>query len=283
LVEAPGVKRADITVFDEIDRLMAVESPEAVVHLAAISGSTGKNEIEQSLRQAYKNFNVNVLGTLNVCEASRKNGVKRLIYMSTFAVYGRTGADRLPISPDTPVSLEHAYAHSKFAGELIVRNYSADFGIKSVLFRAPFIVGERQKEMNAVKEFIEAAVNNGELVVFGEGNHVREFVHPADLADAYHRALLRMDLFEAPCELIVLGNEPISMRSLANEIVGITGKGKVKLIPDSGGRAFNQYSDYSKAVKLLGWAPKLSVRQVVKLILASDYPTTRPYHGEQSI
>lgn len=272
LLEANGVKKTDITNFEALNELVAKEKPEAVIHLAAVSGSTGKNEIEQSLRQAYQNFRVNTLGTVNICEASRRNGVKKLVYMSTFAVYGRTGPERLPITPETPVSLEHAYAHSKYAGELGVRNYSADFGVKSVIFRTPFIVGERQRERNAVREFIETAMDDGELVVFGEGHHVREFIHPSDLVDAFNRALIRMDGFEDPSELIVLGNDPISMRELANETIRTVGQGKLKFIPDSGGRAFDQYADYAKAKELLGWHPGLSVKQILARIVANDYP-----------
>ena len=63
----------------------------------------------------------------------------------------------MPITEKTPTSTEHAYAVSKLAGEEVVRTYSKDFGVKSVIIRAPFIVGEFQKEKNVLREFIECA------------------------------------------------------------------------------------------------------------------------------
>lgn len=259
-----GIVQTDITDLEAVLRLFDQAKPDAVVHLAAISGSTGKNEIEQSLRQAHQNFQVNTLGTANVCEASRKSGVKKLIYMSSFAVYGRTGPDRLPITPDTPISLEHAYATSKYAGELVVRNYSEDFGISSTIFRTPFVVGEFQKERNVVKEFIEAAVGGEELVTFGDGRHVREFIHPLDLVKAYEIAIMQSDHFKYPTEIFVLGNTPIAIRDLASKIIEKVGRGKMRFQLDSGSRAFNQYSDYSKAEKLLGWRPALSITAIIE-------------------
>ena len=267
----PGIQQADITNLDQVVGLFEKTKPEAVVHLAAISGATGKNEIEQSMRQTYLNYNVNVLGTINVCEACKKVGVGRLVFMSSFSVYGRTGPDRLPITPETPVMLEHAYATSKYTGELIVKNYAEDFGIKSVVFRTPFIVGEHQKEMNVVREFIDSASRGGELLIFGEGKHVREFIHPTDLVSAFDLALRKMDGFERKFEILVLGNKSVAIRDVATIVAKRVGKGTVAYKKTAVDRAFNQYSDYSKAEKLLGWKPKLQLEAIVDRVVSSDF------------
>jgi UDP-glucose 4-epimerase len=267
LAPKPGVVQIDITQLDEVNDLVKQVKPDAVIHLAAISGSTGQNEIEQSMRQAYLNYKVNVLGTVNVCEAIRRNAVRFVIYMSSFAVYGRTGPERLPIREETPVSLEHAYANSKYAGELVVRNYSADFGIRSVVFRTPFIVGEGQIERNMVREFVEAAFRGDSLLVFGDGSHVREFLHPEDLVAAYNSALGKMAGGKMKHETIVLGNAPVSMKDLAVMIIEETHQGKLKMVPDTLSRAFNQYSDYSEARRILNWQPTMGTRQIVNRVV----------------
>ncbi len=264
-----GIITADVTDLTQVLKVFSESRPDAVIHLAAISGSTGKNEVEQSLRQPHSNFLVNVLGTVNICEACRLTDVKKLLYMSSFAVYGRTGKDRLPITEETPVALEHAYAKSKYMGELVVRTYSQDFKLKSAIFRAPFIVGENQNEMNVVKEFIHSALNDGELVVFGNGAHVREFIHPEDLVDAYTKAIDYLDSAVKDCELFVLGNTPIKMNDLAKQIISLVGKGRIAYHGTSD-RAFDQYSDYSKARKLLGWNPKLDISSIVKRMMSTD-------------
>ena len=269
-VPAPGSIHADITNFVRVKEVIQQTKPEAIVHLAAISGSTGANEIEQSLRQAKMNFEVNSQGTVHICEACRLLDVRKLIYMSSFAVYGRTGPDRLPITPDTPVSLKHAYANSKYMGELAVKTYSEDFGLRSVVFRAPFVAGEHQNERNVLLEFIQSAQINESLVIYGQGNHLREFLHPADLISAFDKALISLDQSETSCETFVVGNSPITINDLAQLIISKVGKGNVKHLIQTVDRAFNQYSDFSKTTRMLNWAPKITVEEIVERILNAN-------------
>jgi UDP-glucose 4-epimerase len=270
LAAKEGILNVDITDYEALQRTIVREGPDAVVHLAAISGTTGKNEIEQSLRQPHLNFKVNAYGTANVCEACRSAGVDKLVYMSTFAVYGKLEKERLPITERTPTSAHHAYAVSKLMGEDIVRAYSEDFGLKSVIFRAPFIAGEYQKERNVLREFVEAAIADRELVIFGDGSHVREFIHPSDLTKAFIKAVELTQNIKPNCELFVLGNEPVSISRLAELIIKKVGRGRIRHVGNSD-RSFDQYSDFSKARQILGWSPELSVEQIICGILTSEY------------
>ncbi|HEV2139020.1 MAG TPA: NAD(P)-dependent oxidoreductase [Nitrososphaerales archaeon] len=265
-----GILQADITELEQIAAVIERTKPDAVIHLAAISGTTGKNEAEQSLRQPILNFRVNVLGTANICEACRIRSVRKLIYMSSFAVYGRTEADRLPITEKTPTSTEHAYAVSKLGGEEVVRTYSNDFGIKSAIFRAPFIVGEHQKEKNVLREFVECAEGGKSLVIHGDGKHVREFVHPTDLADAFVRALDFLD-GDAVSELFVIGNKGVAIVDLAGKTLEHIGRGQIEHLQSSTARTFDQYCDYSKATSLLGWKPRLSTDDIIDKIISTEY------------
>ncbi len=269
-VPKPGLIQADITNFVQIKKVIHQTKPDAIVHLAAISGSTGKNEIEQSLRQAKMNFEVNSQGTINICEACRLLNVRKLIYMSSFAVYGRTDSDRLPITPDTPVSLKHAYANSKYMGELAVKTYSEDFGLKSAIFRAPFVAGEHQNERNVLLEFILSAQKGEDLVIFGQGNHVREFLHPVDLVSAFDKALAFLDGSASACETFVVGNTPITINDLAQLVVLKVKRGHVRHLTRTVDRAFNQHSDFAKATKMLKWKPVIQVGEIVERILKSD-------------
>ena len=268
-VVGPGVIQTDITDLEQVLRLFEQAKPDAVIHLAAISGTTGKNEAEQSLRQPHLNFHVNVLGTANICEACRIQGVRKLIYMSSFAVYGRTEQDRLPITEKTPTSTEHAYATSKLAGEEVVRTYSKDFGMKSAIIRAPFIVGENQKERNVLREFIECAIGGKNLVILGDGKHVREFVHPIDLADAYARALHHLNT-DVVSESFVIGNTKVAIRDLARKVIDHVGKGRIEYVQSTTVRTFDQYCDYSKATSLLGWQPRVSIDEIIDRVIASE-------------
>ena len=261
---------ADITDFLQIKDAIQRTKPDAIVHLAAISGSTGKNEIEQSLRQAKQNFEVNSQGTVNICEACRLLNIGKIIYMSSFAVYGRTGPDRLPITPDTPISLKHAYANSKYMGELVVRTYSEDFGIKSAVFRAPFVAGEHQNERNVLLEFIQSAQRGEDLVIFGKGDHVREFLHPVDLVSAFDQAFTFLDRSDSPSETFVVGNRPVPINDLAQLVVSKVGKGRVKHMSQTVDRAFNQYSDFTKTTSALNWKPTIQAEEIIERILRSS-------------
>ena len=266
-----NVMQADITNLEQVLKLFEQTKPDVVIHLGAISGSTGKNEAEQSMRQPLENFSVNALGTANICEASRKSSVSKLVYMSSFALYGRTMKDRLPVSPTTPLALEHAYANSKYMGELVVKTYAQDFGLKAIIFRAPFISGEHQRERSVLMEFIESATQGNDLVIFGRGEHVREFVHPIDVVGAFKRAISHMEESKEHCETFVLGNTPIKIKDLAQLVIQKVGKGSVKQVEQAIDRAFDQYSDYSKATQELGWKPTITVPEIIERIVASDF------------
>jgi UDP-glucose 4-epimerase len=270
-VPTDGLTQVDITDFEQVTATLENLRPEAIIHLAAISGATGKNETEQSLRQPYLNFHVNTLGTLNLCEACRSKRIQRFVYMSTFAVYGKTQEDRLPITEKTETKAEHAYGVSKLMGENIVRTYSEDFAIKSIIFRTPFVVGEYQKERNVVRELVESAMNGQELLIYGEGTHVREFIHPTDLADAFRRAIEYESPSGRSSELFVLGNKRISIRELANRIVKRAGKGSISFAKTEVDRTFDQYTDYAKIRSELKWAPRLGIDDIIDRIISTEF------------
>ena len=266
--EGSMLYRSDLTHYEEVLNTFHHFMPDAVIHLGAVTGATGENEMEQSLRQAYRNFEVNAMGTTNVCEAMRVTGVKKLIYASSFATYGRTDPDRLPIDENTGVDLHHAYANSKYAGELVVRTYAEDFGFKSAIFRLPFVVGEHQKEKNALREFINAAEKGESLDVYGDGSQLRTFIHALDVVSAFDKTLNVIDDIGTKPVLFVLGNTPVSMLHLAEMVIEKVGSGSVKFVESS--RAFSQFSDYTKAMQTLGWTPTIGIQEIISRMVESD-------------
>ena len=140
-----------------------------------------------------------------------------------------------------------------------------------MIIRAPFIVGEFQKEKNVLREFIECAEGGKSLVIHGDGKHVQEFVHPVDLADALARALSFLD-GDVVSELFVVGNSSsVAIRDLASKVVGHVGKGQIEHLQSNTARTFDQYCDHTKASSLLGWQPRFRVDDIIDKIIMTEY------------
>ena len=254
----------DVTNFESVKETLKHIEPEIVVHLAGMTGSSGKGGGAESLKDPFNYFNVNMNGALNVYEASRQLDISKVICMSSFSPYGYASS---PINEQTPLIPSNPYGGSKLCVEEIAKIYSNNYGIKSTIFRSPLICGEGQSEMNALREFVSCALNDSPIVIFGDGKHVREFVHPIDVASAFSSGISFMSRMKSQYEIFVLGNKPIRMIDLAELIVKRVGKGEIQIKPATS-QAFDQYSDFSKAIDLLRWYPKISLDEIVERVIS---------------
>jgi nucleoside-diphosphate-sugar epimerase len=259
----PETKYLDVTDFLQTNSLFATVKPDVVIHLAALAGSTGKGGGAESMKDPYNYFRVNVMGTLNIFEACRRNNICKVIHMSSFSVYGVT---KEVITEETPLNPNNPYGFSKACGELIAKCYAMNYGIKAIIFRVPLMCGEGQRELNALREFVLSVKEGKPIVIFGEGKHVREWLHPIDVTDAFIKAVKYFDRMTNPYEVFILGNKPISMKDLAQLVIENMGKGYVEHHPSTR-QVFDQYTDASKAKRLLGWEAKISVEEIVKRVV----------------
>lgn len=257
-----GGERLDVRDFCRVTSKFADLKPEVVIHLAALTGASGKGGAAESPKDPLNYLNTNPVGTLNIFEACRLNDVKKVIHMSSFSVYGQTAES---ITEQTPVNPNNPYGFSKACAELVARCYATNYGIRTLIFRVPLMCGEGQEEMNALREFVFSAVNGMPLPIFGEGKHVREWLHPIDIADAFVRALAYFDQMTGECETFVLGCRPISMKELAQLVIKTMGKGQVEFLKPTA-QVFDQYSDSRKAERVLGWKAKVPVEEIVRRV-----------------
>jgi len=236
------IQYLDVTNFSQIDSFIKKNCPEMVIHLAALAGATGKGGSFESLKSPFEYFQVNVLGVLNIFEACRKNNIKKIIYMSSFSPYGVTFDE---ITEETPLNPNNPYGSSKACGELIAKTYATNYDIKTIIFRAPLLCGEEQKEVNALREFVISCTKNEPIVLWGKGSHLREWIHPEDAANAFLKATEFIKKMENPYEIFNLGNKPISMKSLAEKTVKIVGKGSIQFLNQEK-IVFDQYTNTKK-------------------------------------
>jgi nucleoside-diphosphate-sugar epimerase len=254
---------ADVTDFTQINNILTSQKPEVIIHLAALAGSTGKGGGVEGRKRPFNYFKTNIMGTLCIFEACRINNIKKVIHMSSFSQYGIT---KEPINEETKFNPNNPYGFSKACGEMVAKCYAIDYGIKTMIFRAPLICGEGQRELNALREFVQSVKEGKPIILFGTGEHVREWIHPTDVADAFMKAIPFFNSMVNPYEVFVLGNKPISMNDLAELVINTMGIGTVehKQITK---QVFNQYTDTDKASKLLGWKAKMKVNEIVNKVV----------------
>jgi UDP-glucose 4-epimerase len=164
----------------------AVAGCQAVVHLAAVAS------VQASVDDPVGTHQSNFVGTLNVCEAMREHGVKRVLFASSAAVYGNNG-DGQAVDEDTPKAPLTPYAVDKLASEQYLEFYRRQHGLEPAIFRFFNIFGPRQDPSSpysgVISIFIQRAQQGLPITVFGDGEQTRDFFYVGDLIDLLVQAL----------------------------------------------------------------------------------------------
>jgi UDP-glucose 4-epimerase len=144
-----------------------------------------------SVKDPIEDARINVMGLLNLMEAARQTGVKKVIFaQSGGTVYGPT--DRLPAEESLPFDAASPYGVTKVASELYLRVYRREHGIRFTALRYANVYGPRQDahgESGVVSIFIERMLNREPPVIHGDGEYLRDYVYVGDVARANLLAL----------------------------------------------------------------------------------------------
>ena len=158
----------------------------AVAHLAAVAS------VQASVEDPVRTHQSNFIGTLNVCEAMRQSGVKRVLFASSAAIYGNNGEGE-SIDEDTAKAPLTPYASDKLAGEYYLDFYRRQHGLEPAIFRFFNIFGPRQDPSSpysgVISIFSERAVKGLPITVFGDGEQTRDFLYVEDLVDLLVQAI----------------------------------------------------------------------------------------------
>jgi len=183
----PGFRfvRADLADQAAMADLFRREKFERVVHLGAQAG------VRYSLQDPHSYVNSNVVGTLNVLEGCRHNGVAHLVYASTSSVYG--ASTKMPFSVHEPASHPLSlYAASKRATELMAHNYSALFKLPTTGLRFFTVYGPWGRPDMALFLFARAIIDGRPIEVFNNGHHKRDFTYVEDIVEGVVRVTDRI-------------------------------------------------------------------------------------------
>ncbi len=172
--------RLDLADQAQMTELFAREKFARVVHLGAQAG------VRFSLQDPHSYVNSNVVGTLNVLEGCRYNGVEHLVYASTSSVYGASTS--MPFSVHEPASHPLSlYAASKRATELMAHTYSALFKLPTTGLRFFTVYGPWGRPDMALFLFARAIIEGRPIEVFNHGHHTRDFTYVEDIVEGVVR------------------------------------------------------------------------------------------------
>lgn len=158
----------------------AMKGVEVVYHEAALPS------VYRSIVAPNTTNQVNVTGTLNVLQAARMSGVRRVVYASSSSIYGDSPV--LPKTEDILPQPMSPYAVSKIAGEHYCRSFSHIYGLETVILRYFNVYGPHQDPTSeysgVIAKFINALLDNKPLVVYGDGEQTRDFTYVDDIVEA---------------------------------------------------------------------------------------------------
>lgn len=235
-----------------VDRLFAEHGVTHVAHMAAMAG------VRESVNQTRLYLDVNVIGTINLLEASKAARIEQFVLASTSSVYGRT--NRLPFaetdSADRPLA---SYPASKRAAELLAHTYHNLVGMQVTALRFFNVYGPAGRPDMMPWRLLEATQTGEEIKLFNGGDIRRDWTYIADTVNGVLAAL------DKPLgyEVINLGcGAPISLIDFVEIIEGCAGKCiNTVSVPTPPSDPPITYCDNSKARELLGFAPRVSVRE----------------------
>ncbi|WP_165671321.1 NAD-dependent epimerase/dehydratase family protein [Metapseudomonas otitidis] len=197
----------------------AMAGCKAVAHLAAVAS------VQASVDDPVATHQANFIGTLNVCEAMRTHGVKRVLFASSAAVYGQNGEGQA-IDEDTPKAPLTPYASDKLASEHYLDFYRREHGLEPAIFRFFNIYGPRQDPSSpysgVISIFTERALAGTPITIFGDGEQTRDFLYIGDLVQVLADAL-EMPAVEAGAVNVGLRQSTSLNQLLAaiGEVVGV--------------------------------------------------------------
>jgi len=249
--------KADIRQAEEINDIFEKEKPELVIHTAA------QVQLRKSLVEPAIDAAINILGTINVLEACRKNKVKKIIYTSTGGA--RVGEpEYLPVNEKHPLSPCSPYGISKHTAEHYVWMYNKLYGINYLIFCFGNVYRPRDDAQfgRVISVFIEKILKGETPKIFGDGKQTRDFIYVLDLAKFIVKNIDKNP--EHKLFHLAYG-EQVSVNEIFEIIKKLASfEAEVEHIETVPGEVRNIVLDTKLVQKELGWKPEYDIKKGIK-------------------
>jgi UDP-glucose 4-epimerase len=252
----------DVGSFDDVHR--AMKDVDLVFHEAAIAS------VPRTIHDPLGSHTTNYLGTLNVLEAARQQGARRVVFASSAAVYG--DLPELPKREDMPLKPLSPYAVDKLASEYACQMYTHLHGLETVCLRYFNVYGPRQDPgspySGVISIFADRLKKGAQPMIYGDGEQTRDFVFVSDVVEANIKAAT-IDRAAGKVMNIATGRE-ISLNILLASMCRSTSKEfKPRYERERAGDIRNSSSSIDLARNILGWKSVIGIDNGLKSLLGS--------------
>ncbi len=234
---------------------------EVVFHLAASVGNT------RSIENPIEDSQINVLGTLNVLEAARHGGVRKVVFSSSAGIFGELKT--LPIREDHPAEPDSPYGASKLGAEKLCLAYAKLHPMEAVCLRYFNVFGVNQRYDaygNVIPIFAHRMFHNEPVIIFDDGEQTRDFINVRDVARANYRAGMSRGVSGA----FNLGSATrVTINDLVELMIELSGiHPTVQHGPPRKGDVRDSLADISAAAKAFGFEPSVTLEAGLKEYMA---------------
>jgi UDP-glucose 4-epimerase len=242
-----------------------LQDVDCVYHLAA------RVLVPESVLYPREYNQTNVGGTVSLMEAMRDVGVRRVVFVSSGAVYG--DQQQQPVREDALPNPRSPYAVSKLAAEYYVKTIGALWGIEALCLRVfnAYGPGQHLPPVHApvVLSFLRQALHNGTLVIHGDGSQTRDYVYVDDVVNALLAASTAPDIDQLTIN--VGSGQETSVRELARLVIEVTGaEPEVVYNQRTHGGVSRLCADLTLAAAKLNYRPGIGLETGLRLTLERD-------------
>lgn len=248
----------DLKDFNRVFDILSKYEINVVMHLGA------QPIVSTAYKNPYETLSSNIIGTMNILEASRLCGnLEAIIVASSDKAYGIS--DVLPYTEEMKLDGQHPYDCSKSSTDLIAKMYAKTYGLPVTISRCGNIFGPGDLNFNRIIPGIMKALTvDEELLLRSDGEMVREYLYVKDIVEGY--LLLADNIDKTRGEAFNFGTSRqysvLEIIALCEESLGV--KVKYKILDNAKGEIPIQYLDNNKLKQLLGWECNYDMKKAIK-------------------